>query len=55
MVEKKKLESGKVEIIVSLKDGRLSVTSGLSVLIKREMFEGEWNDLWAVLNGDEKK
>ena len=51
MVEKKKLESGEAALIVSLYEGRLTVESGLRVLVERDMLDGEWAELWAVLNG----
>lgn len=55
MSEKKKLERGVAQIVVELYDGRLSVTTGpkeRAVLLERDMLEGEWNELWAVLRGD---
>tara|TARA_R100000008_G_scaffold86570_1_gene80207 strand:- start:1158 stop:1478 length:321 start_codon:yes stop_codon:yes gene_type:complete len=56
MSEKEGLEKGEASIIVSLYEGRLSVTSGqvattYGILIEREMFDGEWDELWAMLKG----
>lgn len=49
----RKMEKGSASINVVLNDGRLSVTQGLKVLLERDMLEGEWAALWAVLRGDE--
>ena len=52
MSESAQLEKGEASVVVSLYEGRLSVTSGYDILIEREMFDGEWDELWAMLKGE---